>query len=443
MKQLLILIKLTLSISVFIPWASFAETDGSIELSKNPQGPLTLNKSVALALMHHPQLAVFTFEKRAREARALQSGLMPNPQLGVMVEDVLGSGGFNGFSQSQTTIQLSQLIELGGKRAARLRANTLSTKLADWDYETKRIDVLTQVAKAYVRVLKAQQKITLTGNLVRLGKKFLTAVDERVKAGKVASIEATKAGVSLSYMQIELEKAKRELKVARRSLSVTWGSTTPQFESVLGDLFSVFPVPTLENVMGRITNNPDLARWATELDQRQAVLDSELAKSIPNVTLKGGFRRLETTNDNAITFGISIPLQLFNQNQGRIEEARHRLGKVQARKRVTTISVRNKLSEAYNTLVFSNSQVISIKTQILPGAQKAFDGVNEGYRFGKFGYLDVLDSQKLFFKAKSQYLDSLANYHMAIVDIERLTGEPLTSFNLPALKPERESVNEE
>ncbi len=443
MKQLLIFIKLTLSISVFIPWASFAETDGSIELSKNPQGPLTLNKSVALALMHHPQLAVFTFEKRAREARALQSGLMPNPQLGVMVEDALGSGSFNGFSQSQTTIQLSQLIELGGKRAARLRANTLSTKLADWDFETKRIDVLTQVAKAYVRVLKAQQQITLTGKLVRLGKNFLTAVDERVKAGKVASIEGIKAGVSLSYMQIESEKTKRELKVARRSLSITWGSTTPQFESVLGDLFSVFPVPTLENVMGRITNNPDLARWATELDQRQAVLDSELAKSIPNVTLKGGFRRLETTNDNAITFGISIPLQLFNQNQGRIEEARHRLGKVQARKRVTTISVRNKLSEAYNTLVFSNSQVISIKTQILPGAQKAFDGVNEGYRFGKFGYLDVLDSQKIFFKAKSQYLDSLANYHMAIADIERLTGEPLASFNLPALKPEGDSVNEE
>jgi cobalt-zinc-cadmium efflux system outer membrane protein len=443
MKQLLILIKLTLSISVFIPWASFAETNGSIELSKDPQGRLTLNEAVALALMHHPQLAVFTFEKRAREARALQSGLMPNPQLGVMVEDVLGSGGFNGFSQSQTTIQLSQLIELGGKRAARLRANTLSTKLADWDYETKRIDVLTQVAKAYVRVLKAQQKITLTGNLVRLGKKFLTAVDERVKAGKVASIEATKAGVSLSYMQIELEKAKRELKVARRNLSATWGNTIPQFESVLGDLFSIFPVPTLENVMGRITNNPDLARWVTELDQRQAALDSQLAKSIPNVTLKGGFRRLEITNDNAITFGISIPLQFFNQNQGRIEEARHMLGKVQAQKRVTSISVRKKLLEAYNTLVFSKSQVISIKTQVLPGALKAFDGVNEGYRFGKFGYLDVLDSQKIFFKAKSQYLDSLANYHMAIVDIERLTGEPLTSFNLPALKPERESVNEE
>lgn len=442
MKQLLQVFKVALIVSVLIPCASFAQTDGSIQLNKDPQGPLTLNKAVALALIHHPQLAVFSFEQRAREANALQSGLRPNPQLQVMVEDALGSGSFNGFSQSQTTIQLSQLIELGGKRAARLRASTLSTKLADWDYETKRIDVLTQVAKAYIEVLRAQQQITLTESLVHLGEKFLNAVGERVKAGKVAPLERTKAEVSLSSMLIELEKAKRELNVARRNLSVTWGNTTPQFESVLGDLFSVVPIPILESVMERLAKNPDLARWTTELDQRQAALDSELSKRIPNVKLQGGFRRLETTNDNAIIFGISIPLQLFNRNQGNIEEARHKLGKIQAQKRAKEISVKRKLLEAYNTLAYSNSLVISIKNQVLPGAQKAFDGVNEGYGYGKFGYLDVLDSQKTFFKTKRQYLDSLANYHIAIADIERLIGEPLASFNLTALKPEGGSANE-
>ena len=92
--------------------------------------------------------------------------------------------------------------------------------------------------------------------------------------------------------------------------------------------------------------------------------------------------------------------------------------------------------ETYNTLVFFHSQVISIKAEILPGAQKAFDGINEGYRFGKFGYLDVLDSQKTFFQAKRQYLDSLANYHIAVADIERLIGEPLAAFTPTAIKGE-------
>ena len=326
------------------------------------------------------------------------------------------------------------MVELGGKRAARLRANTLSKKLADWDYETKRMQVLTQVAKTYADVLKAQQQVSLTEDLVHLGEKFLNAVDERVRAGKVALLEKIKSEISLSSMQIELKKAQRELKVARSNLSVTWGSPKAQYESALGDLFEVSMIPTLESLMERLINNPDLARWTTETEQRQAVLDSELSKRIPDVTLQGGFRRLETTDDNALVFGISIPLQLFNRNQGAIEEARHKLGKVQAEKRAMEVTIKKNLLETYNTLVFFHSQVISIKAEILPGAQKAFDGINEGYRFGKFGYLDVLDSQKTFFQAKRQYLDSLANYHIAVADIERLIGEPLAAFTPTAIK---------
>ena len=438
MKQLFILIRLALIVLLFIPSSSFPDTDGAIQLNKEPRGPITLKKAVALALVNNPQLEAFSFKQRAREARALQSDLMPNPQLEILVEDAAGSGNFNGFNQSQTTIQLSQLVELGGKRAARLRANTLSKKLADWDYETKRMEVLTQVAKAYADVLKAQQQVSLTEDLVHLGEQFLKAVGERVKAGKIALLEKTKSEISLSSMQIELKKAKRELKVARSNLSVTWGSPQPQYESALGDLFEISMIPTLESLMERLINNPDLARWTTETDQRQAVLDSELSKRIPDVTLQGGFRHVEATDDNALVFGISIPLQLFDQNQGAIEEARHKLGKVQAEKRAMEVTIKKNLLETYNTLVFFHSQVISIKAQILPGAQKAFDGVNEGYRLGKFGYLDVLDSQKTFFQAKRQYLDSLANYHIAVADVERLIGESLASFNLTSIKHEGE-----
>ena len=438
MKQLFILIRLALIVLLFIPSASFPDTDGAIQLNKEPRGPITLKKAVALALVNNPQLEAFSFEQRAREARALQSDLMPNPQLEILVEDAAGSGNFNGFNQSQTTIQLSQLVELGGKRAARLRANTLSKKLADWDYETKRMEVLTQVAKAYADVLKAQQQVSLTEDLVHLGEQFLKAVGERVKAGKIALLEKTKSEISLSSMQIELKKAKRELKVARSNLSVTWGSPQLQYESALGDLFEISMIPALESLMERLINNPDLARWTTETDQRQAVLDSELSKRIPDVTLQGGFRHVEATDDNALVFGISIPLQLFDQNQGAIEEARHKLGKVRAEKRAMEVTIKKNLLETYNTLVFFHSQVISIKAQILPGAQKAFDGVNEGYRLGKFGYLDVLDSQKTFFQAKRQYLDSLANYHIAVADVERLIGESLASFNLTSIKHEGE-----
>jgi len=438
MKRLLTILGLSLSILVLISQFGFASTEGSIELTKAQAGPITLQKAIAMALVGNPELDVFSLEQRAREARALQLGFFPNPQVQINVQDVAVSGNFSGYRQSQATIWLSQLVELGGKRIARLRAGNLSGRLAAWDYETKRMDVLTQVSKAYVEVLKAQQQVRLEEDRVGLGEKFLSAVAERVRAGKVAALEKIKAEVALSSMQIQLEKARRELTIARQNLSSIWGSPQPVFEYAVGDLFSISPVPSFEQVKVRLVNNPDLERWTTELEQKQAVLDREQSKGIPDVELSGGFRHIEQTNDKTFLFAVTIPLQLFNRNQGNIEEARHRLAKAGAEKRTAAIKLTKTFLAAYNKVDFTHSQVIAIQTKILPGAQKAYDGINEGYRFGKFGYLDVLDSQKTLFAAKGQYLEAVADYHKAVADVERLTGSPLTSAHPPLDKPEGE-----
>lgn len=428
-------IMLTIMVWCLLPHIIFGEP--VIPIKKEPKNSITLKNAVALALMHNPQLAAFSFEKRAREARALQSGLIPNPKLNIFLEDGTGSGEFLGFSrlgQAQTTIQLSQLIELGGKRAARIQSNHLSKKLADWDYEVKRMDVLTQVAKSYALLLKAQQNLKISEGLVKLGKRLLDTVKERIKAGKVAALEKVRSELNLSALKIELEKVKRELKVARSNLSINWGTAKPQFEFALGSLDQISNIPSLESLKSQLTHNPDLARWTTELEQRQAVLESELSKSIPDVELQGGYRRFEPTDDNSLVFGITIPLQFFNRNQGAIEEARHKLGKAESEKRAKEAFAEKNLLEAYNALVFYRKQVNSIKNQILPGSKKAFLGIQEGYRFGKFGLLDVLDSQKTYFQTQKKFMDSLAQYHIAVADIERLIGEPLGPLNSPSIQ---------
>ena len=132
MKRMTKFIVLILFCAIPAPLISFADTDGAIQLNKDPRGAITLRKAVPLALMHNPELEAFSLERRVREARALQAGLLPNPDLEFMVEDALGSGGFSGFGGSQATLQLSQLVELGGKRAARLRVAE-STWIRQWN----------------------------------------------------------------------------------------------------------------------------------------------------------------------------------------------------------------------------------------------------------------------------------------------------------------------
>ena len=143
----------------------------------------------------------------------------------------------------------------------------------------------------------------------------------------------------------------------------------------------------------------------------------------------GGFKRQEQTSDNAITFGISIPLQLFNRNQGAIARARSQLSRIQEERRAFELEMTQTLNEAYQGLMFSHSQVTAIKSELLPGARKAFEAVNEGYRFGKFGFLDALDSQKTLFRTRYLYLEALAAYHKAAAEVNRLTSEPVFEQN--------------
>jgi len=399
-----------------------ANQDIKLQTESKSSLQLTIKEAAAKALLQNPTLSAFSLEKRVKEAQTLQAGLRPNPHLEIEVDDAAGSGEFTGFDHSEITVQLGQLIELGGKRAARVNASRISEKLADWDYNGKRLDVLTEVNKTFIEVLRTQHKVSLSEDLIKLGNQFYDAVSARVRTGKVAPIQKVKAGVVLSTFKLETKKSKMMLEQYRRKLSSTWGSIEPDFLSVVGNLFEISPVPPLEMLNQKISETPYVQRWKTLEDRRKAILELEQAKRTPDITIKGGYRRLEQTNDNAITFGVSVPLKFFNRNQGAISEAQNNLAKTKEERRAAEIIANKNFLEAYQALVFAHSQASTLHSETIPAAQKSFDGINEGYRFGKFSFLDVLDTQKILFQTKEQYLDALADYHIALAEVNRMTN---------------------
>ena len=70
-----------------------------------------------------------------------------------------------------------------------------------------------------------------------------------------------------------------------------------------------------------------------------------------------------------------------------------------------------------------------MRYDVVPAAELAYGAAREGYREGKFGFLEVLDAQRTLFEAKGQYIDALSEYHAARADTERLIGQPLHSTN--------------
>ncbi|MHC4639221.1 MAG: TolC family protein, partial [Planctomycetota bacterium] len=298
-----------------------------------PNGVITLRQALALALMHNPELRAFSWEVRASEARTLQASLLPNAEIEVEVEEVGGTGERSGFDGAETTIALGQLIELAGKRTKRKRLASLESRLAGWDYEAKRLNVLTEVAHAFVEVLAAQDRLKLAEELVQLSGQILDTVTKRVEAGKDSPVEKTKAQVALASARIEQKQSHQRLGSARKRLAGTWGSVSPVLERAGGQLDITFPIPSETELTRLLAQNPDLARWATEMERRQAALESEKANAITDPKISGGVQRFNETDDTAVVFGLSIPIPTSNRNQGRILEARHNLAKAQTQRR--------------------------------------------------------------------------------------------------------------
>jgi cobalt-zinc-cadmium efflux system outer membrane protein len=393
-----------------------------------PVGALSLRDAVSLALLHSPELAAFAWEVRAREARILQAGRPPNPTATVLAEDLGASGEPQGAAlqpvQPQVTIQLSQLIELGGKRTARQDLAILNRDLAAWDYETARIDVLTRVTRAFVDALAAQQALALATETLTIVEQTQQTVGARVTAGSVSPIEQIRADVALASARVESARAARIAEASRSRLATFWGRTA-RFTTLTGDLDTIPALPSFADLRERLVANPALARWAVEVAQRRAAVAIEQARHVPDVSVSAGYRRFTAIDSNAFLVGATISLPIFDRNQGGIAEAGSRLSKAHEERRAAEMRVSAALVEAYRALASAHAEVTALRSDVLPGSRQAFEAVDEGYRLGRFGYLDVLDAQRTLVTAGGQYLRALTDYHHAVADVEQLTGAPL------------------
>jgi cobalt-zinc-cadmium efflux system outer membrane protein len=394
--------------------------------AEEPRGMLSLRDVLRLTLLSNPELSAFAYERRAAEARTIQAGVLPNPAFSVELENVGGTGATTkGVRAPEATLQLSQLIELGGKRAKRMRLAGLERELTGWDYEIKRLEVLTNAKKAFVDVLATGEHIAFSADLLRLALQVQRTVSERVHAGKVSPIEETRTRVAVSTARLQTQQARTSHEAAKKRLAASWGSTTPLFEGVSGSLSLTAPVPSMEAFAARVQMNPDIARWVSEIDARRAHVEVARSRTIPDLTVSGGVRYFNETKESAWVLGFSLPLPLFDRNQSGILEASARLTKAELERHAAEVRVSTALAEAYQSLVNAATEVTTLQNEVLPAAEEAFQATQEGYRLGKFGFLDVLDIQRTLFETRGRYLEALAIYHKAVADLERLSGAEL------------------
>ncbi len=395
--------------------------------STNLRGTLTLPQALQQAMRHNPQLASFSLEIRVREAAALQASLFPNPELDVEVENFAGSGPLASFNAMETTISVGQLIELAGKRDKRKRVAILDKDLALVTFRARQLDVFVQTVSAFNKVLAGQELVKLNRELLKLARAFKKNIAHRVQAGRLSPAELSRAEVEVARARLALQRRQKELRAARLELAAVWGSKKAAFLKVNGTLEAVFKVPALAKLKKLMEQNPDVIRWEVVAKQRQALQRLARAQRIPDPFVRMGWRTFNESGDRAFIAGLSIPLPLFNRNQGAIQEASIRLKQSELQKRALLVQLQTQLYRSYQMLLAAYESIRTLKETIIPQAEEAFQTIGAGYRQGKFGFLDVLEAQRTLFASREAYLQNLTDYQLIRARIERLIGQSLTS----------------
>ena len=432
-QSLMVITVLTAAAAVV--WAEPPES-GSIGASQvtadpniGPSGELTLEDAVSLALQHNPLLAAGTQAVSAADARVVQTGLLPNPELDIEVENFGGSADLGGFESAESTAVISQPILLGGKRSRRRAVAQTDYVLAGRDLDAVKLDVRARTAAAFYVVLIAQDRQALANELLDLAQSVADTVQIRVDAGKVSPVESTRAQIEVSTARISVIRSVRELAAARARLSATWGSSTTTFQRAIGTLPDPVPPPPLDRLISLLDDTPEIRRLNDHIQRQGQVLDLENSFRFPDLTLAAGPRRFEATGQSAWVAGFGLSIPVFDRNQGERRAAEFEVERARSEAQAGRVAIETELVAVVERLTAAAEVADALNRDLVPATSSAFTAIETGYREGKFGFLDVLVAQRALFDARSVLLDSLEEYALTRIELERIVGGSLTRIS--------------
>jgi cobalt-zinc-cadmium efflux system outer membrane protein len=382
--------------------------------------PLSLDDALGIAAQNNPLLRGARADADASQGAFMQAGARPNPEISFLQE------GFGGPERT-TTALVNQTLELGGKRRARLDVASYGREVALASLDGRGAALRSDVISAFFGLLAAQRHLQVAQESADIAVRSASLAEKRSRAGKVSPVEATKARVAATGVQIELAKARTRVTIAVEKLVNVTGSPLVRGRSAIGDIETVPMVEPLSQLLERLSDAPLLRVARAEMLRSNASISVERAKRIPNITFSAGMKRLMTggIRDNQAVVGISIPLPLFDTNKGALLEAVHKAEKATADFDSEKARLQLELTQAYANYEISTQAARQLKTDVLPAAREALDAMSRGYELGKFNFLDVLDAQRTFSQGQSQYVQALTDAHLAYADIGRLVGMPL------------------
>jgi cobalt-zinc-cadmium efflux system outer membrane protein len=355
--------------------------------------PVTLAQALVQGAEQSPRVTQAKAQADAAEARARQAGVSPNPELSLEVENFAGSGAFQGLRSTEATLALSQRLELGGKRSARVEVARAERDFAFLSYKTALADLDRDIRLAHAELRADEDRAVLARDNTASAEELARTAKILVDAGREPPLRQLRAEAALAEARAEQARTFGELLSSRRLLAALIWTDDPELSATFVEEPAPANVPveapTLNEQLAIAQKNASLAR-----------VRLARANAVPDVTASAGVRRFAEGRETALVAGVSIALPFRDRNRGNIEASQSESMAAEA----AALLARNEANRArYDARMLLGAA--ELRYEALAGvgisqAEEAFRLAQIGYNAGKFSLLELLDARNALNSAK-------------------------------------------
>ncbi|MFM9864885.1 MAG: TolC family protein [Micropepsaceae bacterium] len=379
---------------------------------------VTLDEAVARAVAASPSLQARGELAAGAEAQVRQSGVRPNPTIDAQLENFAGSGRFSDLDESELTLGLTQRIERAGKREGRTAVAEAERDAATHERERTRLNVVFDARKAFIDVVTAETALSNADARLKAAREVEAMAARRVNSARDPITVKLRAEIQTSEARAARAQAEHDLHNAKRTLTLLWGE---QDRDVKVDATSL-KLPVSDPKGPKAAASPDIAVREIEARRAAAKVELEEANSRSDVSLGFGVRRFENGGDLAGVLTFSMPLAVFDGNEGAIARAKAERRAAELDIADATLRYETALVVLEEEAVRSRTELDALRQEMLPRAKSVLAAARRGYGLGAFSYQEIAEAQRILAELSAREVAAFRTLHTAYASLERLSG---------------------
>jgi outer membrane protein, heavy metal efflux system len=393
---------------------------------------ISLGEALQRLERHSLELRLAREEAVAAEARIVAAGVLPNPGLAAIREQLSGDPGV----YHETIFQLGQTFPIGGQRGLRRATARQTAGAARARVEGVRLRLAFAVYRAYLNAAAAEADLAVLAEATEVFRRVEESGRSRLAEGDISrydqsrlQIERARYETLLARGRLALDEASRELTLLVAPDSIGAGMLILPSER-LSELAPAAGSADVQTALLAARGRADVRAAEAEMDAAEAALTLERRLRIPDVTLSGGYKHQADGYHGAVV-GVSVPLPLWDRNRGGIAEAGANLAAARTRRELALRNAEGEIRRAWETRRSLEERMRLIGEILLPESTGLLETARLAYAEDEMSLIELLDAADAYRGARESVTALLADYLSAVYELERATGRLLDLPTVP------------